>query len=73
MNQMAGGMSSGMQQNSMQNMGGLPSLMQTPGKMAQSSYQPSYSTPQSMMQPQTPVSIYFYFLFIFSGEVIFVF
>lgn len=33
----------------------LPSLMTTPAKG--SSYQPSYSTPQSMMQPQTPVCI----------------
>lgn len=32
---------------------GLPSLMNTPTKV--SSYQPSYATPQSMMQPQTPV------------------
>lgn len=31
----------------------LPSLMNTPTKG--SSYQPSYATPQSMMQPQTPV------------------
>lgn len=31
----------------------LPSLM-TPSKLT--SYQPSYTTPQSMMQPQTPVS-----------------
>lgn len=31
----------------------LPSLMNTPTKA--SSYQPSYTTPQSMMQPQTPV------------------
>lgn len=36
---------------------GLPSLMQTPAKMMQaSSYQPSYSTPQSLVQPQTPVN-----------------
>lgn len=33
----------------------MPSLMNTPSKS--NSYQPSYSTPQSMMQPQTPVSI----------------
>lgn len=32
----------------------LPSLINTPTKG--SSYQPSYTTPQSMMQPQTPVS-----------------
>lgn len=32
---------------------GLPPLMNTPTKL--SSYQPSYATPQSMMQPQTPV------------------
>ena len=32
---------------------GLPSLTNTPAKL--SSYQPSYATPQSMMQPQTPV------------------
>lgn len=45
--------SSGMNNNGMNNMG-MPSLMNTPTKM--SSYQPSYATPQSMMQPQTPVS-----------------
>lgn len=33
----------------------LPSLTNTPTKA--SSYQPSYATPQSMMQPQTPVCI----------------
>lgn len=50
-----GGSMSGLQQNSMQNMG-LPSLMHTPAKLPHSTYQPSYATPQSMMQPQTPVS-----------------
>lgn len=35
------------------NIPSLPSLMNTPTKG--SSYQPSYATPQSMMQPQTPV------------------
>lgn len=53
-----GGGGSGMSgmHSSVQNMsGGLPSLMHTPNKMMHS-YQPSYSTPQSMMQPQTPVS-----------------
>lgn len=34
----------------------LPSLMNTPTKA--SSYQPSYATPQSMMQPQTPVCLH---------------
>lgn len=46
--------SSGMNNNGLSNIG-MPSLMNTPSKM--SSYQPSYSTPQSMMQPQTPVSL----------------
>lgn len=32
---------------------GLPSLLGTPARA--SSYQPSYATPHSMMQPQTPV------------------
>lgn len=51
-----GGMSSGMGSSSdMVNMG-LPLLMNTPTKF--SSYQPSYATPHSMMQPQTPVSIF---------------
>lgn len=45
--------SSGMNNNGLSNIG-MPSLMNTPTKL--SSYQPSYSTPQSMMQPQTPVS-----------------
>lgn len=45
-NQISGG-------SGMQNMG-LPSLMQTPVKPIHS-YQPSYATPQSMIQPQTPV------------------
>lgn len=36
----------------------LPSLMNTPTKG--SSYQPSYTNPQSMMQPQTPVSFDFF-------------
>lgn len=36
----------------------LPSLANTPTKG--SSYQPSYATPQSMMQPQTPVCIHFF-------------
>lgn len=36
----------------------LPSLANTPTKG--SSYQPSYTTPQSMMQPQTPVCIQFF-------------
>lgn len=40
----------------MQSMG-LPSLMQTPVKPIHS-YQPSYATPQSMIQPQTPVRIF---------------
>lgn len=35
---------------------GMPSLMSTPTKQIQS-YAPNYSTPQSMMQPQTPVRI----------------
>lgn len=60
-NQMGGGMSSSSNNNagmsSMQSMG-LPSLMHTPVKQIQNSYQPSYSTPQSMMQPQTPVSVH---------------
>lgn len=47
--------SSGMNNNGLSNIG-MPSLMNTPSKM--SSYQPSYATPQSMMQPQTPVSFY---------------
>lgn len=38
---------------------GLPSLLSTPGRS--SSYEPSYSTPHSMMQPQTPVSRMFGF------------
>lgn len=33
----------------------MPSLMSTPTKL--NSYQPSYAAPQSMMQPQTPVSL----------------
>lgn len=39
----------------------LPSLMNTPTKA--SSYQPSYTTPQSMMQPQTPVcpNLHYYY------------
>lgn len=53
-------MSSGMTPNQigsgMQSMG-LPSLMQTPTKPIHS-YQPSYATPQSMIQPQTPVRIF---------------
>lgn len=58
MNSGSSSSSSGMSgmHNSVQNMG-LPSLMHTPNKMMHS-YQPSYSTPQSMMQPQTPVSCY---------------
>lgn len=44
------------------NMGGLPSLMSnTTPRPIHHSYQPSYSTPQSMMQPQTPV-IHTFFL-----------
>lgn len=53
-------MSSGMTPNQMGGSGmqsmGLPSLMQTPVKPIHS-YQPSYATPQSMIQPQTPVRI----------------
>ncbi len=37
---------------------GLPSLMQTPVK-PMNSYTPSYATPQSMIQPQTPVRFFF--------------
>lgn len=44
-----GGMSS-----SMQNMG-LPSLMNMTPTKQMHSYQPSYSTLQNMLQPQTPV------------------
>lgn len=49
-------------QNNMNNYGndfsamGMPSLMSAPQKQMQS-YQPSYSTPQSLMQPQTPQSL----------------
>lgn len=54
------GGSSGMTPNAISNSGmsgndiEMPSIMNTPSKM--SSYQPSYATPQSLMQPQTPVS-----------------
>lgn len=43
---------------SMQSMGGLPSLMHTPIKQIHNSYQPSYATPHSMIQPQTPVILF---------------
>lgn len=42
--------SSGMMGNGIE----MPSLMNSPTKL--NSYQPSYPAPQSMMQPQTPVS-----------------
>lgn len=45
---------------SLQSMG-LPSLMHTPIKQIHNSYQPSYATPHSMIQPQTPVNYWFSF------------
>lgn len=61
-NEMSGSGSdnSGLGNSSINNMG-LPSLMNTPSKL--SNYQPSYATPQRMIQPQTPVccfSVFFY-------------
>lgn len=58
---MSGGMTPNQLGSGMQSMG-LPPLMQTPVKPAHS-YQPSYATPQSMMQPQTPVKKVFLFCF----------
>lgn len=52
-----GGMNSGMGSSSGMGSMGLPPLMNTPTRL--SSYQPSYATPQSMMQPQTPVNLFY--------------
>ena len=54
MNNVSGGLSGGVGLGNSSS--GVPPLVSTTSSKQMQSYQPSYSTPQSLMQPQTPVS-----------------